>query len=55
MIAAITQVQRGYVISGIKGRDAFAERIIRSLVTHAGFRYRLCDPRSTGKRDLVLW
>lgn len=55
MIAAFTQAQQGYVMARIKGRDTCLERIIRNLVTHAGFRYRLCDPRSTGKRYLVPW
>ncbi|WP_202959008.1 very short patch repair endonuclease [Dickeya chrysanthemi] len=29
--------------------------MVRRLVYHAGFRYRLCDPRLPGKPDLVCW
>ena len=51
----VTPAKRSYVMSRVKGRDTSPERIVRRLVYHAGFRYRLCDPRLPGKPDLVFW
>lgn len=51
----LTPAERSYVMSRVKGRDTSPERIVRRLVYHAGFRYRLCDPRLPGKPDLVFW
>ncbi|MFP1754338.1 very short patch repair endonuclease [Lonsdalea quercina] len=51
----ITPAERSYVMSRVKGKDTRPERIVRSLIYHAGFRYRICDPRLPGKPDLVFW
>ncbi|EIX9052497.1 MULTISPECIES: very short patch repair endonuclease [Enterobacteriaceae] len=51
----VSPAKRSYVMSKVKGRDSNSERIVRRLVYHAGFRYRLCDPRLPGKPDLVFW
>lgn len=51
----VTPAKRSYVMSRVKGRDTSPERIVRRLVYHAGYRYRLCDPRLPGKPDLVFW
>lgn len=51
----ITPAERSYVMSRVKGKDTRPERIVRRLVYHAGFRYRICDPRLPGKPDLVFW
>lgn len=50
----VTPAKRSYVMSRVKGRDTSPERIVRRLVYHAGYRYRLCDPRLPGKPDLVF-
>lgn len=51
----LTPAKRSYVMCRVKGKDTSPERIIRRLVYHAGFRYRLYDPRLPGKPDLVFW
>lgn len=51
----VSPAKRSYVMSKVKGRDSNSERIVRRLVYHAGFRYRLCDPRLPGKPYLVVW
>ncbi|HFE9266115.1 very short patch repair endonuclease [Raoultella ornithinolytica] len=51
----VTPAKRSYVMSRVKGKDTSPERIVRHLVYHAGFRYRLYDPRLPGKPDLVFW
>lgn len=51
----LTPAKRSYVMSRVKGKDTSPERTIRHLVYHAGFRYRLYDPRLPGKPDLVFW
>lgn len=51
----VSPAKRSYVMSKVKGRDSNSERIVRRLVYHAVFRYRLCDPRLPGKPDLVFW
>ncbi|ELQ6023160.1 DNA mismatch endonuclease Vsr [Cronobacter turicensis] len=51
----VTPAKRSYVMSRVKGRDTSPERIVRRLVYHAGYRYRLCDPRLPDKPDLVFW
>lgn len=51
----VTPAKRSYVMSRVKGKDTSPERIVRHLVYHAGFRYRLYDLRLPGKPDLVFW
>ncbi|HAW5562057.1 TPA: DNA mismatch endonuclease Vsr [Salmonella enterica] len=51
----VTPAKRSFVMSRVKGKDTKPELIVRRLVYHAGFRYRLCDPRLPGKPDLVFW
>lgn len=51
----LTPAKRSYVMSQVKGKDTHPELIVRRLVYHAGFRYRLYDPRLPGKPDLVFW
>lgn len=51
----IMPAERSYIMSRVKGKDTQPERIVRHLIYHAGFRYRICDPRLPGKPDLVFW
>lgn len=51
----LTPAKRSYVMSRVKGKDTHPELTVRRLVYHAGFRYRLYDPRLPGKPDLVFW
>jgi len=51
----VTPAKRSFVMSQVKGKDTKPELIVRRLVYHAGFRYRLCDSRLPGKPDLVFW
>ncbi|MBJ5867696.1 DNA mismatch endonuclease Vsr [Salmonella enterica subsp. enterica serovar Derby] len=51
----VTPAKRSFVMPRVKGKDTKPELIVRHLVYHAGFRYRLCDPRLPGKPDLVFW
>lgn len=45
---------RSRMMSGIRGKNTRPEWIVRRLLHHAGFRYRLHDRKLPGKPDLVL-
>lgn len=50
----LTEEQRRYCMSRIKGRDTKPEIIVRKLVHSLGFRYRLHDRSLPGSPDLVF-
>ena len=41
-------------MSRIRSRDTKPEKLIRSALWRAGFRYRICDKRFPGKPDLIF-
>ena len=41
-------------MSHIHGKDTKPEKLIRSALFKAGFRYRICDKRYPGKPDIVF-
>lgn len=41
-------------MSHIRSRDTSPEKVIRSALHKAGFRFRICDRRYPGKPDIVL-
>ncbi len=41
-------------MSHIRSKDTKPEKLIRSALHRAGFRYRICDKRYPGKPDIVL-
>lgn len=45
---------RSYNMSCIRGRDTKPEKKLRSLLHHAGFRFRVNDTKLPGKPDVVL-
>lgn len=50
----LTPLQRHNVMSHIRSRNTTPEKLIRSALHRAGFRFRICDRRYPGKPDLVL-
>lgn len=54
MADRITKEHRSWNMSRIKGSDTKPERMLRSALHQAGFRFRLHDKRLSGKPDLVL-
>jgi DNA mismatch endonuclease (patch repair protein) len=58
MEAAVTDIvtpsERSRMMSRIRGRDTAPERLVRSALHRAGFRFRLHAPELPGKPDLVL-
>ena len=54
MVDRITKEHRSWNMSRIKGSDTKPEKILRSALHRAGFRFRLHDKRLPGKPDLVL-
>ena len=54
MADRITKEHRSWNMSRIKGSDTKPEKILRSALHRAGFRFRLHDKRLPGKPDIVL-
>lgn len=54
MVDRITKEHRSWNMSRIKGSDTKPEKILRSALHRAGFRFRLHDKHLPGKPDLVL-
>jgi DNA mismatch endonuclease, patch repair protein len=50
----LTPAQRSYNMLRIKNKDTRPESIVRSLVWHKGYRYRLHYNRLPGKPDIVF-
>ncbi|WP_281926547.1 very short patch repair endonuclease [Roseibium album] len=54
MADRLSKERRSWNMSRIQGKDTKPERLLRSLLHRAGFRYRLHDKRLPGKPDIVL-
>ena len=50
----LSKERRSWNMSRIKSKDTAPELYIRSLLHHAGYRFRLHTPRLPGKPDIVL-
>lgn len=50
----LTPLQRHNVMSHIRSKNTAPEKLIRSALHRAGFRFRICDRRYPGKPDLIL-
>ena len=54
MVDVVDSATRSRMMSGIRGRDTIPEIIVRKLLHHQGFRYRLNVRDLPGKPDIVL-
>lgn len=54
MADRISKEHRSWNMSRIKGSDTKPEKMLRSALHRAGFRFRLHDKRLPGKPDIVL-
>ena len=54
MVDRITKEHRSWNMSRIKGSDTKPEKILRSALHRAGFRFRLHHPKLPGRPDIVL-
>lgn len=54
MIDSLTPEKRSWNMSRIKGKNTRPEMLLRSLLHHAGFRFRLHPEKLPGKPDIVL-
>jgi DNA mismatch endonuclease (patch repair protein) len=54
MVDVLTEKQRQYCMSRIKGKNTKPEMIVRKLAFALGYRYRLHDGKLPGKPDLVF-
>lgn len=54
MTDRLTPERRSWNMSRIKGKDTLPERIVRSLLHHAGYRFRLHVKSLPGKPDIVM-
>lgn len=54
MADRISAEHRSWNMSRIRGKDTKPEIVLRTLMHHAGSRYRLHDKKLPGKPDLVL-
>ena len=50
----ITPEQRSRIMSRIHGRDTKPETLVRQRLFAAGWRFRVCDKRFTGRPDIVV-
>ena len=50
----ITPGQRSRIMSRIRGRDTKPETLVRPRLFAAGWRFRVCDRRFTGRPDIVV-
>ena len=54
MTDVFSEEKRSYVMSCVSSKDTKPEKIVRSFLHRAGFRFRLHSPGLPGKPDLVL-
>ena len=54
MTDVFSEEKRSYVMSCVSSKDTKPEKIVRSFLHRAGFRFRLHSPALPGKPDLVL-
>ena len=50
----LSREQRSLLMSRIRGRDTVPEKLVRSVVHHLGFRFRLWGAGLPGRPDLVF-
>ena len=50
----LSQSQRSYCMSQVRGKNTKPEKIVRSIIRKLGFRYRLHYKKLPGKPDLVF-
>lgn len=50
----LSPTSRHLAMSHIRSKDTKPEKMIRSALFKAGFRYRICDKRYPGKPDIVF-
>jgi DNA mismatch endonuclease, patch repair protein len=53
-VDSLSKDQRSKQMALIKNKDTRPERMVRQLVYHLGYRYRLHDGRLPGRPDIVL-
>ena len=51
---SVSPEKRGWIMSQVKGRDTKPEKLVRSLLFHMGYRFRLHRKDLPGKPDIVL-
>lgn len=54
MTDIVSPAVRSRMMAGIRGKDTAPERVVRSLLHRAGFRFRLHPSRLPGRPDVVL-
>lgn len=54
MVDTISKEHRSWVMSRIRGKDTGPEKLMRSLLHRAGYRFRLHDKKLPGRPDIVL-
>ena len=54
MVDRISEEQRSWNMSRIRGTDTRPELQLRSLLHGAGYRFRLHDPKLPGRPDMIL-
>ena len=54
MVDRISEEQRSWNMSRIRGADTRPELQLRSLLHGAGYRFRLHDPKLPGRPDMIL-
>lgn len=54
MTDRISQQRRSWNMSRIRGKDTAPERLVRSMLHKAGYRFRLHPPKLPGTPDIVL-
>lgn len=54
MVDSLSTERRSWNMSRIRGQDTGPERLLRSLLHKAGFRFRLHDRSLPGKPDIVM-
>lgn len=54
MVDRISKEHRSWNMSRIRGKDTCPEKLLRSMLHRAGYRFRLHHPGLPGKPDIVL-
>lgn len=54
MVDNLTQQQRSYCMSRVKGKDTWLERVVRSELHKRGLRFRKHNGKLPGKPDIIF-
>ncbi len=54
MADIVSREKRSQMMSGIRSKDTKPEKLVRSQLHRAGYRFRLHDKRLPGKPDIIL-